>query len=135
MDHRLVYYAALAIATGLAFRRGGTCERHGAATAVLASLASTLAANRFSWASLDVELFVIDLAVLGSFWWLSLTSNRYWPYWVTGWQLVAVLVHVQRAIFADILPAPYALLSMYLAYPMLLLIAVASLRPRFLPVG
>ena len=42
--------------------------------------------------------------------------------------LVAVLVHAQRALFDDILPAPYALMTMYLAYPMLALIICASIK-------
>lgn len=128
MDHKLLYYIVLTATVAIAFWRGARSERWGAMTALAGSLASTLTALNANWSGLIVQLLVIDLLVLGSFWWLALHSRRYWPYWVTGWQLVAVLVHMQRALFEDILPAPYALMTMYLAYPTLLLILYASVQ-------
>jgi hypothetical protein len=130
MDHRIIYYLALAAAIAFAFRFGGNVERKGALTALLGSVVSSVAANSESWAALDFGLLVIDIGVLASFWWLALSSDRFWPYWATGWQLVTVLIHVQRGLFEEIMPAPYALLSMYLAYPILLVIAAASLTQR-----
>ena len=130
MEHIVAYYVALAITVAVAFWRGRTSEKWGAVTAVLGSMGSTIVALNQSWASLEIDLFIIDCVVLASFWYLAFTSDRFWPYWVTGWQLVAVLTHIQRALFEDIMPAPYALLSMYLAYPMLALILIASLSRR-----
>jgi hypothetical protein len=128
MDHKWIYYLVLAATVFAAFLRGAQTEKWGAATALFGSIASTLIALNNSWAGLSLELFLVDLAVLIGFWWLAINSRRYWPYWVTGWQLVAVVIHLQRALFKEILPEPYALMSMYLAYPMLALILFASLR-------
>ncbi|HMT40637.1 MAG TPA: hypothetical protein PKC48_13850 [Sphingorhabdus sp.] len=133
MDHKLLYYIVLAATLAAAFWRGARSERWGAVTALAGSLASTLTALNANWSGLIIQLLVIDLLVLASFWWLAIHSRRYWPYWVTGWQLVAVLVHLQRALFDDILPAPYALMTMYLAYPTLLLILFASLQNQRRP--
>lgn len=133
MDHKLLYYLVLAVTLTAAFWRGARSERWGAVTALAGSLASTVTALNPNWSGLIVQIFVIDLLVLASFWWLALLSRRYWPYWVTGWQLVAVLVHLQRALFDDILPAPYALMTMYLAYPTLLLILFASVQNQRSP--
>ncbi len=133
MDHKLLYYIVLAATLAAAFWRGARSERLGAVTALAGSLASTLTALNANWSGLIIQLLVIDLLVLASFWWLAIHSRRYWPYWVTGWQLVAVLVHLQRALFDDILPAPYALMTMYLAYPTLLLILFASLQNQRRP--
>ena len=130
MDHKLLYYIVLVATVVAAFWRGARSERWGAVTSLAGSLASTLTALNANWSGLIVQLLVVDLLVLASFWWLAIHSRRYWPYWVTGWQLVAVLVHLQRALFDDILPAPYALMTMYLAYPTLLLIFSASLQNR-----
>jgi hypothetical protein len=66
--------------------------------------------------------------VLAGFWSLALFSSRFWPYWATGWQLVGLLVHIQRLMFDDILAKPYGLLSMYIAYPILLVILLSSLQ-------
>lgn len=128
MDHKILYYIVLAATVAAAFWRGARSEKWGATTALAGSIASTATSLNASWSGLIVQLFVVDLIVLGSFWWLALFSKRYWPYWVTGWQLVAVLVHTQRALFEDILPAPYALMTMYLSYPTLLLIFYASVQ-------
>ena len=133
MDHKLLYYIVLAATLAAAYWRGARSERWGAVTALAGSLASTLTALNANWSGLIIQLLVIDLLVLASFWWLAIHSRRYWPYWVTGWQLVAVLVHLQRALFDDILPAPYALMTMYLAYPTLLLILFASLQNQRRP--
>jgi hypothetical protein len=128
MDHRLIYYLVLFATVTFAFWLGSRGERQAALTALLASLVTSVTANSESWSYLDAHLRIVDVAVLASFWWLALKSDRFWPYWVTGWQLVTVLIHVQRGLFEEILPAPYALLSMYLAYPILLLILAASLH-------
>ncbi|MGL5838411.1 MAG: hypothetical protein ACRCY3_07920 [Sphingorhabdus sp.] len=128
MNHKLIYYFMLSLTVALAFRFGARSERQGAVIAMVGSIASTFITRQDRWDSLDLRLLTIDLMVLAGFWWLSLKSDRYWPYWLTGWQLVAVILHIQRGLFEDILPAPYALLSMYLAYPMLAVILVASIR-------
>ncbi len=126
MDHRIIYYLVLAVTVLVALQRGATDEKQAALTALLGSLVTSVAASRQSWSNLDLGLLGVDLTVLASFWWLCLKTDRFWPYWITGWQLVTVLVHIQRGLFIEILAAPYALLSMYLAYPILLLILVAS---------
>ncbi|WP_147291738.1 hypothetical protein [Sphingorhabdus pulchriflava] len=128
MNHAYFYYMFLGLTVVLAFWKGAGSEKWGAATALSGSLASSLLGFDANWSKLIVDLMLVDLIVLASFWWLSLRSDRFWPYWVTGWQLVAVLVHAQRALFDDILPAPYALMTMYLAYPMLALIICASIK-------
>lgn len=128
MDHKIIYYLVLVATLTAALWRGGSIERWGAAIAAAGSVTSTVAGLNQNWRGLLGELLLIDLLVLIGFWWLSFRSDRFWPYWVTGWQLVAVLVHLQRALFADILPTPYALMTMYLAYPMLLLILYASVQ-------
>lgn len=130
MDHKILYYLVLAATLVAAFWRGARSEKWGATTALVGSLASTLTSLNANWSKLSIPLLTIDLLVLASFWWLTLNSRRYWPYWVTGWQLVAVLAHLQRALFNEILPAPYALMTMHLAYPTLLLILIASIRNR-----
>ena len=61
-----------------------------------------------------------------SFWVIALKTQRFWPYWITGWQLIAIFGHVQKLMFSEILARPYALLSMYISYPILFVILYAS---------
>ena len=116
MNHAHFYYTFLVLTVVLAFWRGAGSEKWGAVTALSGSLASSLLGSDANWSKLIVDLMLVDLIVLASFWWLSLRSDRFW------------LVHAQRALFDDILPAPYALMTMYLAYPMLALIICASIK-------
>lgn len=73
---------------------------------------------------------LVDIAVLAALWSIALTSDRFWPYWVTAWQLIAVLVHLQMVFFANILPAAYGYVSMYLAFPMVVVMLGAAVRYR-----
>ena len=125
--HFVTYYAVLGLTAIVAHWRGSSCERIGAWVAVLGSVISTIFNHPSVWGNLATSVFIIDLFVLVGFWSLALVSRSFWPYWATGWQLVGILVHIQRGLFDDILEKPYALLSMYIAYPILGVILAASL--------
>ncbi|WP_338427094.1 hypothetical protein [Sphingopyxis kveilinensis] len=121
-----IYYAVLLFTVAVAIRRGGTLERWAAYTALIASVLTT-AVNPFpTWTHIEVNIFIIDVLVLLSFWFTALRTQRFWPYWITGWQLIAIFGHIQKLMFVEILARPYSLLSMYISYPILLLIIYAS---------
>src|SRR3546814_8365513 len=61
-----------------------------------------------------------------SFWFIAMRTQSFWPYWITGWQLIAIFGHIQKLMFSEILARPYSLLSVYISYPILLLIIYAS---------
>ncbi len=126
--HVVTYYVVLAATVIAAHWRGKSCERAGAWIALSGSLLTSAVPWGGIWMTFAVPIFFIDLMVLAGFWSLALFSSRFWPYWATGWQLVGLLVHIQRMMFDDILEKPYGLLSMYIAYPILLVILIASLR-------
>jgi hypothetical protein len=121
------YYGILLLTVLAAYWRGKNSEKLGALIAAIGSIASTGFSHPTIWGDFAIPFFFIDFAVLISFWWLALCSTRFWPYWVTGWQLVGSLVHIQRLMFDDILEKPYGLLSMYIAYPILIVILISSL--------
>lgn len=73
---------------------------------------------------------LVDIVVLAALWSIALTSDRFWPYWVTAWQLIGVLVHLQMVFFANILPTAYGYVTMYLAFPMVLVMLAAAVRHR-----
>jgi hypothetical protein len=125
--HVIIYYCMLALTASAAHWRGDSCQRLGAWIAIVASICTTAVPRGGVWSDLATPIFFIDVFTLAGFWALALFSRSFWPYWATGWQLVGSLVHVQRALFDDILEKPYGLLSMYIAYPILGVILVASL--------
>ena len=121
-----IYYSVLLITVAVAVRRGGPLERWAAYTALIASIL-TSAVNPFpTWHDIELNIFVIDLLVLVSFWFIALRTQSFWPYWITGWQLIAIFGHIQKFMFSEILARPYSLLSVYISYPILLLIIYAS---------
>jgi hypothetical protein len=128
--HVAIYYVVLTITAIAAYWRGSGCERIGVSIAIAGSVITTAISIPSLWYHLSIPVFIIDLFVLTGFWSLALSSSRFWPYWATGWQLVGTLVHIQMALFEDILEKPYGLLSMYIAYPILGVILAASLLAR-----
>jgi hypothetical protein len=116
----------LLLTVAVAVRRGGPLEKWAAFTALLASVCTTILSPTPQWTDIEINIFVIDLVALASFWFIALRTQRFWPYWITGWQLIAIFGHLQKLMFSEILARPYALLSMYISYPILLVILYAS---------
>ena len=104
----LAYSACL----GLVLLLGGQPERVGAAIIIIGSLATGIVSagvlGSSTWDRLEIGIMLIDAVVLVGLWGIALTSNRFWPYWVTAWQLIAVLVHLQMVFFANIVPTAYS---------------------------
>ena len=96
--------------------RGRSDERASAAVLILASLLSPLvSAHRFHAPELGVML--VDFAVLA---WLvrtALTSDRYWPLWAAGFQVVGVMIHFARLVAPDIWVLAYSNAEIFWAYP------------------
>ncbi len=121
-----IYYAVLLGTVAVAMRRGGPLERWAAYTALIASVCSTLVSPVPEWTNIELNIFVIDVIVLGSFWCIAFKTDRFWPYWITGWQLIAIFGHLQKLMFSEILARPYSLLSIYVSYPILFVIMYAA---------
>lgn len=121
-----LYYGVLLVTVAVALLRGGRLERWAAYTALIASVSTTVLAPNPEWTDIEINIFVVDIATLASFWFISLKTQRFWPYWITGWQLIAIFGHIQKMMFSEILERPYALLSMYISYPILFVILYAS---------
>ncbi len=121
-----IYYSVLLITVAVAMRRGGPLERGAAYTALIASVCSTLVSPVPEWTNIEINIFIIDLVVLISFWVIAFKTERFWPYWITGWQLIAIFGHIQKLMFSEILARPYSLLSIYVSYPILLVIMYAA---------
>lgn len=121
-----IYYGVLLVTVAAAMLRGGPLERWAAYTALIASVSTTILAPTPLWSDIETIIFVIDLVALASFWIIALKTRRFWPYWITGWQLIAIFGHIQKLMFPEITAHPYALLSMYISYPILFVILYAS---------
>lgn len=121
-----IYYAVLLLTVAVAMWRGGKLERWAAYTALLASVCTSVLSPQPDWSHIEYNIFAIDVIALASFWYIAFKTQRFWPYWITGWQLIAIFGHLQKLMFSEILARPYALLSMYIAYPILFMILYAA---------
>ncbi|MCC7393713.1 MAG: hypothetical protein IT553_02535 [Sphingomonadaceae bacterium] len=119
--HYIVPISCLASALIL----GGWPERCAAVTMLVGGLASALIAVN-TWTALEVGLFCIDVAALVALWSVALMSDRFWPYYVTAFQLLTVYGHVQAILFNDPLPWSYGMLSNYASIPMFVILGLAS---------
>ncbi len=98
------------------------------AVCITASLASLAVASRYN--GVEFGIFAIDLLSLSAFVFVALRSDRFWPLWVSGFQITAILGHVLKAIQLDLVPIAYAVSLRFWAYPILIVLAVATWRDR-----
>jgi hypothetical protein len=126
--NQLFYLIVLIAACSYAGWRGGWPERTGAAIMVVGSVLTVIAANSFypGWNSPEAGIFVVDLLVLAAFGNLALSSDRYWPLWVTSFHLIAVTIHLASLVDRSVAALAYASAQEFWAYPMLAGIAVGT---------
>ena len=124
----LVFAVCLLGCCAYALARGGRPEKIGALTllagSVLSAAAMSPAVGRF--ATVEIGVMLVDLAVLAVFVALALATDRYWPLWVSALQLIGVLAHAARLADPEMMRNGYAFLLAVWSYPMLLAIALGT---------
>jgi len=123
-----VYYIFLFTCCGYAIARGARSEYFGAAIMIFGSL-SSLAVGKIlgtPWTSMEAEIFAIDIVLLLAFIHLALKSDRFWPMWVTAFQLLTVTIHTAVLVAPQITPWAFATGAVFWAYPTLLALAIGS---------
>ena len=130
MPHYIIFWAILLGTCFFALWRGRSDERTVAAVCLLATLATqfVIPPPQERYAYLDLELVLIDLAVLLAFVAVALRSDRFWPLWISGLQLTISISHVLKAIDQDLLPKAYAAAAVLWSYPILFIIVAGTWR-------
>lgn len=128
----LVYFALLVSCCGYAYLRGGAPER---ACSILIGVGAALSAVILPTASgrfeaLEIGVFAVDVAMLGGFIAIALLAHRYWPLWMSSMQLVSVASHSAGVLMSYRLPWAYAVAIAFWSYPMLIMLAWATVRHR-----
>lgn len=111
---------------GYALLYGRQDARIVGAACIAASIASLAVAARYS--GVETGVLMIDLLTLGVFVFVALRSDRFWPLWISGLQLTTTIGHVLKAIQLDLVPIAYAVALRFWAYPILIILAVATWR-------
>jgi hypothetical protein len=92
-----VWPTALMAVCTVAVWRGRDDERL-AAAALLANWAISILVVRAGSGSTHWEVFFVDAALLGLYLWLALRTQRHWPLFAAGFQLLVVATHIGRAV-------------------------------------
>jgi hypothetical protein len=116
----LAFYSALLLCAVYASVNGGRTGKAGSAIFVLASVLTVAAARMHpSWAGTSLGLFAVDAGCLLALLILALASNRFWPIWALGFQIVAVATHLATLSIPDVVPKSFQALLSFWAIPIL----------------
>lgn len=126
------YWAFLAISSLFILLRGGAPERVGIGIAIAASVLSFLAGTLEgrAFASPEISVLIVDLAVLAAFALLALKADRFWPIAAASLQVAGVASHFAAAASSGVIAWVYSIGQALWAYPIILLIVWGTVRHR-----
>ncbi len=116
-----VWPTALMTVCALAFLRGRDEERL-AAAAYLANWALTLVVFKARSVETQWAVLLLDFALLALYLHLALRTLRYWPLFAAGFQLLAVVTHIARAL--DTAVSGWAYLTAGLVWSYLVILSI-----------
>jgi hypothetical protein len=125
-----VFRILLGLVALYAFMRGTRDERLVGLICITGAVATHLLISPLHgrFASVEIPVMVVDLAVFAGFLTVALRSSRFWPLWVAGLQLTTMLGHLLKAIDLSLLPRAYGASMTFWAYPIVLVLAVGTWR-------
>ena len=125
MPLQILFIVALAICCGAAFWLGRDSERITAAMLIAAATLSPLVQTS-NFLHPEGGILLIDLLLLAYLLVLALRSDRFWPLWAAGFQVVGTLIHVARLVDASVWPSAYATAEVFWSYPVLLALGLGT---------
>lgn len=130
---RLIFFLVLmALIAGHAAWKGGAPEKIVSFTFISGVVGTYFlrapVSTRFG--SFEIGMFVIDLAMLIVIVAVALNAERFWPLWLSAFQIFQVLSHFPTALIPDLLPQTYLIVVSLWAYPMLLILFAGTVRHR-----
>jgi hypothetical protein len=127
-----LFRVLFALVTLYALSRGKRDERLVGIIMIIGLVATELVLPpvRERFETFESKLMLVDLAVFAGFLWVALRSDRFWPLWIAGLQLTALLGHVLKAIDVGLFARAYAAALVFWAYPMVLILAVGTWRSQ-----
>lgn len=130
---RLIFFNLLLLgACGYALIRGTRDARIVAAVCVFANFASFAMRGpaSTSYATVQSGVLAVDVLSLCAFTFVAVTSDRFWPLWISGLQLTTSMGHLMKGIQSDLLPLAYAAALRFWSYPILIILAIGVWRSR-----
>ena len=129
LPHWIIFWIVLLASCGYALWRGRKYERIAALVFISATVLSILGHSPHGrYVAVEVSDLIVDSAVLVAVVAIALLSDRFWPLWAAGLQLVDSMSHVLKAIDIDLLPKVYGAAERFWSYPILLILFVGAWR-------
>ena len=125
----ILFWLLLLISCGYALWRGRKYERIAAMVFIAATFLSILGhPAQGKYATIQISDLLVDSGVLVAVIAIALASDRFWPLWVAGLQLVDSMSHLLKAIDADLLPQVYGAAERFWSYPILVILLIGAWR-------
>jgi hypothetical protein len=129
IPHWIIFWLLLVASCGYAFWRGRKYERIAALVFAIATILSFVGHSpHLRYVEMEVSDLFVDTAVLVAVIAIALASDRFWPLWVAGLQLVDSMSHLMKAVDADLLPAVYGAAERFWSYPILMILLIGAWR-------
>lgn len=114
-----LFWALTFLCCGFAALFGGRAGRRIATITIMAVLATSLVTlDERSWLEPQIPALLVDATLFVGLCWIALRSDRWFPIWYAGLQLVAVASHFGSILAPGFAPKLYFLLQSVWALPM-----------------
>ena len=130
LPHWIIFWIVLFATCGYALWRGRKYERIAAIVFIAATVLSFLTHSplRSRYFGIELSDLIVDNAVLVAVIAIALVSDRFWPLWIAGLQLVDSMSHLLKAIDVDLVPRVYGAAERFWSYPILIILLVGAWR-------
>lgn len=125
------FILTLLMSAGYASIYGGRTGQAGSAIFVLATALTAFGTLlNPTWGSTSFAVFAVDSGCLLLLAALAIHSNRFWPIWAVGFQLVAVATHIATLWIPDIVPKAYQAILSFWSIPILWVMVAGTRKDR-----
>ena len=122
----ILFTIYLIVTSVVAMRYGKASERLTAVTLLAAAGASPIV-QVSGFSNIELGIFAIDLWVAVYLITLAIQSDRFWPLWASGFQIVGVSIHLLRILEPSLKPISYGTAEAIWAYPVLTSLLIGTL--------
>jgi len=130
IPHWVIFWIVLLASCGYALWRGRRDERIAAVVFIAATFVSIIMRSPLHgrYEGVEISDVIIDTGVLASVVAIALVSDRFWPLWAAGLQLVDSMSHLMKAVHANLLPNVYGAAERFWSYPILVILFIGAWR-------
>jgi hypothetical protein len=113
-------------ACAYALWRGGKAEKSAGALLLLDWYATPILENQHDLSHAQVSIFALDAVVAIVLFLIALRSNRFWPLWVSAFQILELVMHLAMLVDHRVRPIAYFIGVEISSYLILLALAIGT---------